>query len=131
MASRFCQSFIFGVLVVALVLTSGKWKKQLLLHEKKDYVYLFLLFLKTRTNHNCYVKLIWWNYDVNAVPEAVTGFTDPGLNCHGPCTPHCNTDCTNQGSKKGFCLQQGSLNLCCCSWFTYIVFFFNKILVLT
>ncbi|ESW12544.1 hypothetical protein PHAVU_008G121900 [Phaseolus vulgaris] len=71
MASRFCQSFIFGVLVVALVLTS--------------------------------------------VPEAVTGFTDPGLNCHGPCTPHCNTDCTNQGSKKGFCLQQGSLNLCCCS----------------
>ncbi|KAK7373702.1 hypothetical protein VNO80_07118 [Phaseolus coccineus] len=71
MASRFCQSFIFGVLLVALVLTS--------------------------------------------VPEAVTGLTDPGLNCSGPCTPHCNTDCMKKGSKKGFCLKQGSLNLCCCS----------------
>ncbi|QCE11638.1 hypothetical protein DEO72_LG10g2873 [Vigna unguiculata] len=71
MASRFCQSFIFGVLLVALVLTS--------------------------------------------VPEAVTGITDPGLHCIGQCTGQCNTDCSKKGFKSGFCLKQGSVNVCCCS----------------
>jgi len=41
MASRFCQSFIFGVLLVALVLTSGKWNKELLLHEKNDDIFFY------------------------------------------------------------------------------------------
>ncbi|CAJ1797915.1 unnamed protein product [Sphenostylis stenocarpa] len=71
MAFRFCQPFLFGVLLVALVLTS--------------------------------------------VPEAVTGLTDPGLQCSGLCTTHCNAVCTHKGFKTGFCLKQGSLNLCCCS----------------
>jgi len=46
MASRFCQSFIFGVFLVALVLTSGKWKKEL------KMMMLFFMFMLFENNKN-------------------------------------------------------------------------------
>ncbi|ESW12543.1 hypothetical protein PHAVU_008G121800 [Phaseolus vulgaris] len=74
MASRFCHPFLFSVLFVALVLTSGG----------------------------------------GAVAEPVTGMIDEDLRCFGLCTGNCKEDCASKGFKNGFCVQQGSLNQCCC-----------------
>ncbi|ESW12542.1 hypothetical protein PHAVU_008G121700 [Phaseolus vulgaris] len=74
MTSCFCHSFLFSVLFVALVLTSGG----------------------------------------EAVAESVTGMIDEDLRCFGLCTGNCKEDCASKGFKSGFCIQQGSLNQCCC-----------------
>ncbi|ESW12540.1 hypothetical protein PHAVU_008G121500 [Phaseolus vulgaris] len=75
MVSRFCHPFLFSVLFVALVLTSG---------------------------------------GEGAVAEPVTGMIDEDLRCFGLCTGNCKEDCASKGFKSGFCVQQGSLNQCCC-----------------
>ncbi|BAT84415.1 hypothetical protein VIGAN_04177700 [Vigna angularis var. angularis] len=49
-----------------------------------------------------------------AVAEAVKGMIDADLKCFGLCTPNCKQDCTGKAFMTGFCVQQGSLNQCCC-----------------
>ncbi|ESW12539.1 hypothetical protein PHAVU_008G121400 [Phaseolus vulgaris] len=74
MASRFCHPFLFSVLCVVLVLTSGG----------------------------------------GAIAEPVTGMIDEDLLCFGLCTENCKKDCASKGFKSSFCIEQGTVDKCCC-----------------
>jgi len=74
--------------------------------------------------------VLWWKFikfygNLNAgggaVAEPVTGMIDEDLRCFGLCTGNCKEDCASKGFKNGFCVQQGSLNQCCCLWLIYII----------